>query len=248
MRESLGVMMAGVAVAPDTKPKLVGYCTVKYQRPDGLIAYRFHHTDIVVHDPIANDYTLSTGGWRTPTTKSHINAIAPVRIWTDRGEWYINEKQPFFDGVRVSNAGVVLNGHMAIDAELSPQEVRRRQKLILKMTRQLQTLKQLPEPGPGDCWICTLQRENTGKARFNSHEHQSGPGQPDCLLSHIEEGYLHGTLIYKALEWAGYRDPGVIWHTEQQQRKAFHAGQTNHKPDFASRALRRYLRRKLGVG
>lgn len=253
MRESMREIMRDVPVhtGPGAmKPHIVANNTVKYARPDGAFVYRLHQTDIVVQH-INGEIELNTGGWRTHTTKERLNRyISPLYIWSDRGEWYISApssryetKQaiPFFDGIRVKDCRVINASEIARDG-LTPLEVRRRRKLITKMIGELRGLKQLPEPGQGDCWICMMHRETPGKRVFNTLEGQTGPGQPDCLLSHIEEGYLHGTLIYNALCWAGYRDPGFIWQRENQDRAQ------GRKPDFASRALRRYLYRKLGVG
>jgi hypothetical protein len=59
-------------------------------------------------------------------------------------------------------------------------------------------------------------------------------GDKTHLVSHLEEGYMMGSLIFSALKWAGYREPALIWHMRLT--------------DSIVRAVRRYLRRQLGLG
>lgn len=240
-RESVAAIMRGVDVRQGVRPKRVYNNTVRYLRPDGVECIRLHHTDIVLKHP-DGCCELHTGGWRTVTTKARLNAYSPARVYSERGQWYV-AGVPFFDGIRVDRNGVVLNGGKKAD-----REAKRVEKLAASINafcKRLDKLKALPAPELGDCFICQACKERPGVLRFNSIEGQSGPegfGGSDHLLSHIKEGYLHGSLIMNALAWAGYRDPGFIWAMDAEDVKR------GRKPEHVKRALRRYLRRKLGVG
>jgi hypothetical protein len=66
-------------------------------------------------------------------------------------------------------------------------------------------------------------------------------GDKSHILSHIQEGYLHGSLIINALKWAGYRQPQFIWQLANSDL------QRGRKPDQIKRALKRYLYRQCGL-
>jgi len=224
-RETMKAMMEGVAVKGGTKPKLVANNTIRYTRPDGAVVYRLHHTDVVVS---LNGVTeLYTGGWKTITTKDRINNYSGCQIHSKRGVWYIrilNKTVPFFDGMKIDPDGTVLNSEHS-----DPDKEAVLLKSIEGFVKKLDDLEQLPVPDAGDCWCCSMFE----KAGMKDKEH---------LHSHIEEGYMHGSLIMNALTWAGYRDPSLIIRMEQRERDQ------GRKPDMIKRALRRYLRRELGVG
>lgn len=70
---------------------------------------KYHQTSVIVF--LSNgDIRLNSGGWRTTTTKSRINAAlngTGWRVWQDGGEWFIgkvseNVKYTFSDGMEVS--------------------------------------------------------------------------------------------------------------------------------------------------
>lgn len=62
-----------------------------------------HRTAIVVIFP-NGAYQLETGGWVTVTTKDRINRYAPVRIYQRKHQWYLENGQPFQDGMVVKAA------------------------------------------------------------------------------------------------------------------------------------------------
>ena len=70
--------------------------------PDGSVGVRFHTTRILTFHP-ADTFTVSSGGWRTVTTKQRLNALLPAgyRIHSNRFAWYITTPEgvfPFEDG------------------------------------------------------------------------------------------------------------------------------------------------------
>ena len=60
------------------KSKIVGNNTLYILYADGSQAWRLHNTDVVTLKD--GEYTLDSGGRRTPTTKERINTFAPVRV------------------------------------------------------------------------------------------------------------------------------------------------------------------------
>jgi hypothetical protein len=84
------------------------------------------------------------------------------------------------------------------------------------------------KPGPGDCFFCQMETEQ-GEALGDA------TGDTSHLLSHMEEGYVVPSLVFRALKERGYVDPGLIYMLG-------HA-------DAITRAVRRYMgARLLGKG
>ena len=67
---------------------------------DGSVGIMLHGTCVVKIHP-NNLATLNTGGWYTPTTKDRINQYSPVRVYQQKGEWYLSDGTPFEDGMTV---------------------------------------------------------------------------------------------------------------------------------------------------
>ena len=67
------------------------------KREGGRIALRLHSTDIVTWNADGSA-TLNTGGWRTVTTKSRINAATSARLYQKGGVWFHGDGHPFEDG------------------------------------------------------------------------------------------------------------------------------------------------------
>ena len=79
---------------------------------DGALYIKLHQTVIVKITP-DGQVTLSSGGWKTPTTKNHINEVAhelglDFGIYQRNYEWFIDYKgqqMPFEDGMVLDFAG-----------------------------------------------------------------------------------------------------------------------------------------------
>lgn len=77
---------------------------------DGSIGITLHST-IVVKIHTDGTYTLSNGGWQTPTTKDRINQYTPFRITQRNFEWYITvptshgtrNEYPFYSGMVIQS-------------------------------------------------------------------------------------------------------------------------------------------------
>lgn len=166
------------------------------------IGVRLHNTDVVlIHDD--GSYTLDTGGWYTVTTKDRINSYLPrpLRVYSKRGRWSLwnwethEEVHRFFDGIRVSVDGTVLNPRRA---EMEAQDAREKdiEKRMNKYIRKfLHALRDgIPMPSGGDCWGCT-----SGGALGDSH-----------LLDHFDEDYFVPSLLINAYAARGYGDWRVV--------------------------------------
>lgn len=241
MRQTNSDIMANVPVAADVRPKRVANNTVRYQHADGTTRWRLHNTDIVTRD--ANGvFTLNTGGWKTVTTKERINTFAPVDIWSERGTWFVGTSKttsvPFFDGMRVASDGKPLDPP-AIDATAANKKLRKDINAFCKL---VDTVPVLPHPELGDCLLCMVAAHDSGQqgGRFGVHSGMSKATHTDHLASHIEEGYLHGTLLVNAMRAAGYRDDQIGVHYAM-------ANGRNNTREFFKRALRRYLLRAFGM-
>ena len=241
MRETITEIMEGVKVLPGTKPKKVAHNTVRYTNSDGAEVIRLHHTDIILKNKDGT-VTLDTGGWKTPTTKDRLNRFSPVRVYSKRGTWFVDGEVPFYDGLTVAEDGTVPREEEK-RAEHDAKATRKLIGEINKFVKKLDDLPELPEPGAGDCWFCAMfDREKVSEPDWNHHKASGPTGNSDHLMSHIEEGYIHGWLLANALTWAGYRNPGLIFRMEDSNLKA------GREPKLLKNALRRYLKRKLGVG
>ena len=97
----------------------IGNNTYLRRRDAATIGLQYHATDVVTFTP--SGLTLTSGGWRTVTTKERINwalyAIPGMTLWQSKGQWYLNNPNApkwdpkttpvFHDGMRVSYHGTV---------------------------------------------------------------------------------------------------------------------------------------------
>ena len=193
---------------------------------DGNIITRLHLTNVVTRR--GRKITLDSGGWKTVTTKDRMNSALSGTgycVISERGTWYVvrneheyawdkrNPRTVFFDGMTLPDAFNQKKGQRvkAHDDKLRKQIA----KLVARVRK-----GELPEPAQGDCWGCYMVADDGSR-----------PMGKDCVLSHIHEGYLHGSLILRAIESRGYRMPSLIF---------------SH-PDLAARALQAFLKKEAGL-
>lgn len=196
---------------PVKKSRLIARSTLRINYEDGSEAIRYHDTDVVTFHPNGN-VELDSGGFRTATTKNRINEHTNLNLYQEAGIWYIgmrgNTPETFYDGITFDSKGVLVGESITPDFD----RIKLVKKSIKNFVNKIDRLEEIPMPSAGDCWLCMA-------------------GQTSCLKEHIKEGYLHGTLIYKALEMKGYRDPIFIMKMGIR--------------DSIKRALRDYLKREL---
>lgn len=202
--------------------KIVGN-TYEFENEIGDRIIQFYDTEIVTFKK-NGDIVLNSGGYRTPTTKERMNSVLKdYYIEQSNNIWYIHrritkETVPFYDGI-VLKVGKPLPNNTKIEDKTKVIVAK-----INKFVNKLDKMKEIPIPSNGDCWYCAMWTED-GKTlgevtKDNNH-----------LLSHMKEGYVHGSLIYNALKESGYQFPEYHWQM--------------HCRDNIKNALRRYLKTRL---
>lgn len=220
--------------------KKVANNTVEYTREDGTRVIRLHLTDIVEILP-NGVIRLNSGGYKTATTKERIERYLPegMRLWSEKGIWYIGKpswlheagdelsRYPFKDGMIIKPDGTV--GGTSLHEE-------RKNKLLLKKiaayTKAVKELVSLPLPEPGDCFYCAMVTVDDGRPIGEV------TGDIDHLMSHLDETYIHGSLLLNAMKAARMGDMAIAWAFKNQDGWA---------RQNAVRAVRRYFKSQLGL-
>ena len=186
---------------------------------------RLHNTDILTFRDGGVEF--NTGGWFTVTTKQRMNEYQNIiSIWQERGTWYFclrNEpdrtKFVYRDGMWISHDGIEMKG---VGDEDSVKRQKKMTARINKFVNLIDDVEKVPQPDGGDCWHCSMfDRDKHPREVDSSH-----------ILSHVMDGYLHGSLLYNAMRYAGWRDHqlGFCWNMRDTQK----------------RALRKYLKAVFG--
>lgn len=204
------------------KSKTIGCNTFELEYNDGRKAIRYHKTDVITTFPDGKT-VLDSGGWRTSTTKMRFNY--KFNVWTDKGIWYIKEPStgktlPYFDGITFNKNGKLVGKVIAPDFE----KIKAVKKNIAAYVKLVDALDTIPMPNRGDCWCCAFKTKE-GKTMGDIRKDNSH------LEQHLEEKYLHGSIIFNALADKGYCDPALLMHM-------------NCKTSIKC-ALRRYLTKRL---
>ena len=172
--------------------KIVANNTFEYVTNNGDIHYRLHNTDVVVFKS-NGDIVLDSGGWLTVTTKERINRYLPsgYSLYQEKGIWIVcgeDWEVPFEDGMVLPADG----SKPEVSHDINHDKLRIKQ--INKYARECQRLadsKELKPNNDGDCFLC--QFELSGNDMGTDH-----------LISHLEEGYIVGSLVVSAFLWAGF--------------------------------------------
>lgn len=169
--------------------------------PIDLVGIKLHNTIIVTYYPSGAIY-LDTEGWKTVTTRDRINYFTPVwlNVWQERFIWYVTFKEKtylFEDGMQFHIDGTVtLNGDQV--KPYSPEDAKKKLKLKNKVDSYVKAFiekfinHEIPQPGPGDCWLCGLKSSEDNKPW--------GDSEADHLLNHMKEKYYVPSLLYNAIE------------------------------------------------
>lgn len=199
------------------------------ERRDNGVALRLHATDIVLET--TDGWTVTSGGWRTPTTKDRLNAYLPTRIYQERGIWYWHGGRPFSDGDRIDFGGVV-------QAQATADSVKvqnKRRRAILAFARKCADAVPLPLPGPGDCWHCGMMTDDKTPLGDACKDHTH-------LQSHVDEGYVVPSLILHALKEAGCGDLILALAFGQADGALLDLAR-----ERVRRGVARYILRRLGM-
>jgi hypothetical protein len=220
--------------------ELIALNTVKYIDKYGATCWRLHDTVIAVE--FKNRLTLYTGGYRTPTTKDRLNNYvlrgrASFSIYTKSRTWYIEStavggpRWVFADGIVLYRNGRVTGAPNEPAHDRKRIAMDKRINAFLKLVRQKLTTEEWPMPSNGDCVWCSLSEVNTGLSvgdTFHDHDH---------LLSHVKEKYIHGSLLWRAVQSKGFKGERLntriaIAHAQKDVR-------------FMVDCLAKYLRKSL---
>lgn len=232
MRESKKSIMDGVEDVKSSK--LIMNNTVRYERNDGAIVIRLHHTDIIVKKD--GNVSLYTGGWKTVTTKDRLNNCTEnIYVYQEKSIWYVQtpkETVQFFDGITIDAKGNILNPRKERIQKRVQKETKDWLKKISKYCKKVSELPEIPIPNAGDCWFCLMfdkKPELQEKPTANS----------DHIMEHLNEQYIHGSIILNAMKDAGYQDTAIamVFNSESKYPR-----------DIIVRAIRRYFKKRLGIG
>lgn len=204
------------------------------------------HATVVVAIHRNGTYTLDSGGWQTPTTKSRINDYGPCNVYQSKGIWYLPNNQVFADGCIVDSDG------NRVDKKVESVEKTEKKKAALdRMVSKYikgfvdDLMKNgLKTPSNGDCWGCLFKSSDVDQEpasgwniKRTSVKDSEAMGF-DHLISHMKEKYYVPSLLWKAICEQGYTNPGLIWQMIDLDVKK------EKRPDFALRALRHYFKRR----
>lgn len=200
------------------KSRIYARSTVEYWTPDRAKHLRYHDTNVVTIKK-NGDITLDSGGWQTRTTKDRINNYqGVVSVYSDKGMWKVGGFT-FVDGISFAPDGTLKSSTQATERE--KRRIVRVSKQIKHYCKTLKTqleVEGFPVPNSGDCLICRLPK-----------------GRHSCLTSHLDETYIHGTLLVNAMQYAGY----------DLERTKMNVYMKNWRTIVNS--MRRYLRHSFGL-
>lgn len=155
-------------------------------------------------------------------TKERISEYGGVFITQKNGIWYMPGGSAFYDGIQVRVAPTIEPGEyqrrVTIVSEVKQSNdavVKAMKKRIVKYAA-LITKDNLPAPQSGDCWFC-LMKTQTGQTLGDSTK------DTDHLLSHLDEGYVVGSLIFNAMKEDGLSDEqmGFWYHMGRKDGQSF---------------------------
>lgn len=241
---------------------------------DRTVGIRLHDTYVVkLFDD--GSFELNTGGWFSKTTKERINHFMPgprypmlVQIGSHRpskksaARWWVYGRDwstkigPFFDGIRISADGTILNAKPETDITVSVAASEAFEKAITKYLDAYMAAaadqiyvdgyEQAPD-GAMTCWDCAMVA--SGKPELEGRTTEGGN-----KLAHLER-HVGNREIVPELAWAALRAKGIsdigiahyLGSTDTyivQTSKRGGRGQV----DPVRRAIRDYLRARLGNG
>jgi hypothetical protein len=236
----------------DIDAKLQGRCrlsrkeannTYLHRHDNGDFALRFHNTDIILWHPDST-MQLFSGGWKTITTKERINRYLPrgIVLLQNQGVWYLGrgwkDHSRIKDYSRVFAEGVTIHPDGSVTGyELdNMKEVNAFKKKVRDYAKLCVSKIPLDEPAPGDCWYChmtTTEGESLGDAvKDSSH-----------LLSHIEEGYVVPSLVFRAMKESRR---GSYWFAEVFGKVQARKDNDKWFERTITRIIYRYIMRRCG--
>ena len=222
MRQTKKEMLQGIEEQVEMS-RLIGSSTLMLHYKDGRKAVRYHTTDIVTE--MNNVITLNSGGWKTVTTKEGINQCRRMfgefpAIIQRNHQWFVGEGI-FYDGIQFKNW-----------QQISPVQTdnkTERDKMLRKIKKYVDLITEdnLPIPNNGDCWYCLMTTDKDKKTLGDAF------GDTSHLISHMEEGYVVGSLLVNAMRESGWDDKRISTHYGMKWTDSF------------KKAVKKYLIKRL---
>lgn len=197
------------------------------QRRGKNIAVMLHKTDIATYMP-SGSVTLNTDGWRTLTTSDRLRGLGH-QVYTTKGVWFLHgygEPVKFKDGLTISK-----NGRITGAGKVNEKHDKATKAQAKAYAQLCADALPLDLPNGGDCWFCHFQMT----------------GSSDHLDSHMSEGYVVPSLIFKVLETKGSK--ASLWgafHMSEGYDKGNGASLLDHARDVVKRTMRRYMLQAKG--
>lgn len=222
MKQTKKEMLSGIENDVEMS-RLIGSNTLMLHYKDGRKAVRYHTTDIVTE---MNDViTLNSGGWKTVTTKDHINQYGKQLgdfpyLFQSNHQWLLGTGI-FYDGIQFKNGQQI--SPIQTDNKLE------RTKMLKKIKKYVDLITEdnLPTPNNGDCWYCLMTTDKDKKTLGDCF------GDTSHLISHMEEGYVVGSLLVNAMRESGWDDMRISTHYGMKWTDSF------------KKAVKKYLIKRL---
>lgn len=181
-------------------------------RHGATIGMVYHSTEVVTYHEDGR-ITLTSGGWRTVTTKERLNWVLHqhgLSLYQEASRWFVAYHVdwatafPFADGFTVKHGVIVLSTVGQSTSKVDKQQKARLQRFAKLCADSLP----LDLPSGGDCWFCrfTVQPATVDKPQTLGE----AMGDTSHLQSHIDEGYVVPSLVYNALHESN-AGPAYYW-------------------------------------
>jgi len=218
----------------------LAYKTKLIRRDSETIAVRHHDTDIIVY---YQDGTiiLDNGGFYSPTTKERMNLFTPsnIRIYQEKSIWFVSDPNIDKDITFTRPTIIEPDGTIEPTHTVDLKHEQKRLKQINKYAQLCCDSIPLSLPGPGDCLYCHLTNDNKTLG--------DAIGNPTHLESHMEEGYVVPSLVWRALVENGY-DPerNSIIFSMVFDKESFREGLRSIAEIAVKGSVRKYLKKRFG--
>lgn len=195
--------------------------TLEYWLPAGTRVIRLHETDILAFHP-NGAFTINTGGFNTPVTRSRLNLYLPFKygVFTESAILHLTspERPP------VPFASIVEIGAMGkVTPDKSPAQLKGDRKRIDSFMKQIK-LDGLPSAAnsEGDPWIFS-------------------PAQvtESTMWDWLDTGYFTRRFYALALEYAGLAPMGIGYYMSDAEKRGLDS--------LDLRRIRRYIRSRVGL-
>ena len=174
------------------------YNTYLDKNDDGSFVVRLHNTQVIKFYP--EKTVLSSGGYRTVTTKARINEFSDFHIQQKNGTWFIGIGSMHFTDYKVFADGLEFSlktrkWHGIGENPKKTEKLRKKIKQFAKDFVVALFAGKVPKPGAGDCFYCGMVVVKPHKDAGKSLGEVAGG---DHIISHIKEKYYVPSLCVNA--------------------------------------------------